>query len=355
MKGITTKLGIMLSPALLLAAGCNSSSSDSGSVIEKPDIKIENGMMTPEVLEALGRVGEMSPSPDGKQIAFTLTYESIEENKGNSEIYMMNAETKELTRLTKTASSESGLQWINNGERLAFLAKDDKTEKPQIFSIKPDGSDRKLHSSVENGVECFKFSPDGNKVVYGSTIKPFDKDTTVFEGLPKTTGRLVDDLMYKHWDEWVTEIPHPFVADFKNGTVENGKDILEGEPYECPVRPFGGAESFAWSPDSKTLVYCAKKMEEKVVVGGEEVAQEEVGKRYAFSTNSDLYLYDVAQGKTIKNLTSGNEGYDTDPVFSPDGKTLAWLSMATPKYESDKKRLMTMDMASGQQKDLTQD
>lgn len=338
MKGILTKLSLMLSPALLLATGCNSSDSSSESIIEKPEVTIENGMLTPEVLESFGRVSELTPSPDGKKLAFCLTYESIEENKGNSEIYIMDVPSKEMTRLTKTASSESGLQWIDDGERLAFLGKDDKTEKPQICSVKADGSDRKVHSSVENGVECFKFSPDGSKVVYGSTIKPFDKDTTVFEGLPKTTGRLVDDLMYKHWDEWVTEIPHPFVADFNNGTVADAKDIMEGEPFECPVRPFGGAESFAWSPDSKQLVYCAKRQK---------------GMEYAFSTNSDLYLYDVAAGKTVKNLTEGNEGYDTDPMFSPDGKTLAWLSMETPKYESDKKRLMTMDMASGEKRDLT--
>ena len=341
MKGILTKMSIMLSPALLLATSCNSSSSGgSGDIIEKPDITVKDGMMTPEVLESFGRVSEMVPSPDGKQIAFTLMYENIEENKGNTEIYIMNPETKEVTRLTKTAASESGLQWIEGGSRIAFLCKDDNTEKPQVCSIKPDGSDRKVHSAVETGVECFKISPDGSRIVYGAMIKPFDKDTTMFEGLPKTSGRLVDDLMYKHWDQWITEIPHPFVADFNGGSVENAKDIMEGEPGECPVLPFGGAESFAWSPDGKQLVYCAKKMQ---------------GAEYAFSTDSDLYLYDVESGKTVKNITEGNPSYDTDPAFSPDGKTLAWLSMPTAKYESDKKRLMVMDMASGEKKDLTQD
>ncbi|MCH5218506.1 MAG: S9 family peptidase [Muribaculaceae bacterium] len=337
MKGTATKMSIMLA-STLLATGC-ADKNQKENVIEKPEITVENGMLTPEVLESFGRISEMTPSPAGKQIAFCLTYESIEENKGNSEIYIMETESKELKRLTTTAGSENSLQWIDGGERLAFLAPEGKDKKPQICSIKPDGSDRKVHSDVEAGVECFVFSPDSKRVVYGSTVKPFDKDSVLFDGLDKTTGRVVNDLMYKHWDEWVTEIPHPFVADIENGKVANAKDIMEGEPFECPVRPFGGAESFAWSPDGKSLVYCAKRQK---------------GMEYSFSTNSDLYLYDIEKGETVKNLTEGNEGYDTDPQYSPDGKSLAWLSMATPKYESDKKRLMVMDCATGEKRDLTE-
>ena len=329
-------MSLIMAPALL-ATGC-AGSGEKENVIEKTSVSIHDGMLTPEVLEAFGRISEMAPSPDGKTIAFCLTYESVEENKGNSEIYLLDVESRETKRLTTTASSESGLQWISNGERLAFLASEGKDAKPQICSIKADGSDRKVHSEVAAGVECFLFSPDGKRVVYGSAIKPFDKDTTLFKGLDKTTGRLVDDLMYKHWDEWVTEIPHPFVADFDGTKISNVKDIMEGEPFECPVRPFGGRESFAWSPDGNKLVYCAKK---------------ESGMTYAFSTNSNLYLYDVVQGLTVENLTEGNPGYDTDPKFSPDGKQLAWLSMATAKYESDKKRLMVMDFSSGEKRDLT--
>jgi len=333
------KLPIAMSAITLsaLIAGCSTGSDGGQKIIEKPEVKVVDGMLTPEVLESFGRIAESSLSPDGKSIAFTLTYEDIEENKGNSEIYIMKADGSNMQRLTKTASSESNLQWIEDGARLAFVGKDDdKDAKPQIFSIKPDGSDRKRHSNVEAGVECFKVSPDGSKVVYASTIKPFDKDSTLFAGLEKTTGRVVDDLMYKHWDEWVNEIPHPFVADFGN-EIANAKDIMEGEPFECPMRPFSGAESFAWTPDGKQLVYVSRKLK---------------GMEYAFSTDSNLYLYNLETGKT-KCLTEEIPGYDTDPAFSPDGKTLAWLSMETPKYESDKKRLMIMDMSTLEKKDLT--
>lgn len=325
----------MLMPLVLTGCG---SGSDSEKIIEKPDIRVENGMLTPEVLESFGRVSEATPSPDGKKIAYTLTYEDIEENKGNSEIYLMDVDGNNVERLTKTARSESNLQWIDNGNKIAFLGKDAKSEAVQIHVMDLDSKNVKCLTNVKNGIECFKISPDESHVVYSSPIDAFDKDSALFEGLPKTTGRVVDDLMYKHWDEWVTQIPHPFVADFNINGMEEGTDIMAGEPFECPMRPFGGAESFAWSPDGKSLVYVSRKLK---------------GQEYAFSTNSNLYLYDI-ESKTTTNLTEGEVGYNTDPAFSPDGKSLAWLSMATAKYESDKKRLMVMEMSSKTRRDLTE-
>ena len=329
-------MGSIILPLAL--TGCQGSADNSsGKVIEKPTVEITNGMLTPEVLEAFGRISGAVPSPDGTKIIFTLAYESIEENKSNAEIYIMDADGQNMKRLTTTASSESNLRWIDEGKKIAFLRKDDKSGKTQIHVMNADGSGVKCVTEVENGIECFEISPDETKVVYGSPIKAFNKDEELFKGLPKTSGRVVDDLMYKHWDEWVTEIPHPFVADFAESGVSNAIDIMEGEPYECPMRPFGGAETFAWSPDSKTLVYVSRKLK---------------GMDYAFSTNSDLYLYDLA-AKTTTNLTEGIMGYDTDPKFSPNGKSLAWLSMETPKYESDKKRLMVLDMTTREKRDLT--
>ena len=336
MNKVTMVMSGLLLP--LAITGCHNGKEDSAKVIEKPDIQITDGKVTPEVLAALGRINEAVPSPDGTKIIFTLSYEDIEENRSNAEIYSIEADGSNMTRLTKTSASESNIRWIENGERIVFLRKDDNSGKPQIHSIKSDGSDLKCLSDVQNGVECFEISPDGSKVVFGSPIEPYNKNEKLFEGLPKTTGRIVDDLMYKHWDEWVTQIPHPFVANFSLDGISDATDIMEGEPFECPMRPFGGAESFAWSPDNKTLAYVSRKLK---------------GQDYAFSTNSGIYLYNL-ETKESQLLTVGNEGYDTNPSFSPDGKTLAWLSMQTPKYESDKKRLMVMDMSSKTQKDLTE-
>lgn len=336
MNKLALTMGSIILPlALTGCQGGGDSSSDK--VIEKPTVEITNGMLTPEVLEAFGRISGAVPSPDGSKIIFTLAYESIEENKSNAEVYIMDADGQNMKRLTTTASSESNLRWIDGGNKIAFLRKDDKSGKTQIHVMNADGSGVKCLSEAENGIECFEISPDGTKIVYGAPIKPFNKNEELFKDLPKTSGRVVDDLMYKHWDEWVSEIPHPFVADFSESGVSNAVDIMEGEPYECPMRPFGGAESFAWAPDGKTLVYVSRKL---------------TGMEYAFSTNSDLYLYDLV-AKTTVNLTEGIMGYDTDPKFSPDGKSLAWLSMKTPKFESDKKRLMVMDIASKESRDLT--
>lgn len=337
MNKLISKSLKMCAIAMPLAAASCGGASESAKIIEAPQVEIKDGMFTPEVLEAFGRVSDLTPSPDGKLLAFTIKYESIEENKGNAEIYIMDSTGGEPRRLTKSAGSEGNLQWIEGGERLAYVAKDDKTEQMQIFSMKPDGGDVKRHTSVKNGVECFKISPDGKKVILASPIEPFNRDTTVFEGLPKTSGILVNDLMYKHWDQWVTEIPHPFVGNFDGKEVSDLEDIMSNEPYECPMRPFGDAGSFAWAPDSKSLVYVSRKKS---------------GMDYAFSTDSNLYLYNLETKKT-EDLTPDNPGYDTDPCFSPDGKTLAWLSMATAKYESDKKRLMVMDMQTRTKRDLT--
>ncbi|MDE6006383.1 MAG: S9 family peptidase [Muribaculaceae bacterium] len=333
------KTGITMCAMLLPLAltACSDKSGDS-KIIDKPEVKVENGMLTPEILEAFGRVANAVPSPDGKCVAFTLTYEDIEENKGNSEIYIVNTDGTDMRRVTKTASSESNLQWLE-GNKIAFIRYDEDTKATQIFKIGADGTGEKRLSKVADGIECFVISPDEKKVVYASPIAAFDKDSTLYAGLDKTTGRVIDDLGYKHWDEWVTKIPHPFVAEINGDELTDAKDIMAGEPYECPMRPFGGAESFAWNPDSKSLIYVSRKL---------------TGKDYVFSTDSNLYLYTLESGET-EQLTKEDEypGYDTDPVFSQDGTKLAWLSMPTAKYESDKKRLCVMDMKTRQVRDLT--
>ncbi|MBR5030729.1 MAG: S9 family peptidase, partial [Muribaculaceae bacterium] len=242
--------------------------------------------------------------------------------------------------ITNTPSSENNAVWINDGAMIAFLYCDPSKEdsKTQVWVMKADGTGRKPVSEMENGVEGFSISPDGNKIILISTVKyGKTQPTDNYPDLDKANARLIDDMMYKHWDEWVTEIPHPFVADFTGNVVKDPKDILEGTQYESPMRPWGGIESFAWTADSKQIIYVCRK---------------KTGKEYAFSTNSDLYLYDIASGKTIKNLTEGMMGYDTNPRVYKD--KVAFLSMEHDGYEADKNRIFVLDLKSGEKKDLTE-
>ncbi len=325
--------------ALALTACSSQQSADKNEeIIGKPEYHSSTGVFDIDALEALGRVSDPQVSPDGKKVLYGISYESLKLNKSNRELWLMDADGNNQVQLTKTPKSESGAVWINGGSKIAFMYPDDNG-KPQVWVMNPDGSDRTKISDIEAGVDGFLFSPDEKKVVLIGNVKYSQKASDIYPDLPEATGRVIDDMMYKHWDEWVTEIPHPFVADFDGSTISNPVDIMEGEPYESPMKPFGGVESFAWSPDSKSLVYVSRK---------------KTGKEYAISTNSDLYLYDL-ESRATRNITEGMMGYDTNPAFSPDGTKLAWLSMEHDGYEADKNRLFVLDMKSGEKADLTKE
>ena len=330
---------IMASLLLLPAAvACTTGEKAADEVIvERPDVTVQDGKLTPEVLMALGSVSSPVVSPDGSKVLYSVAFTSIEQNKSNAELWVMDIDGGNPVRLTQSPKSEYNAAWIDGGNKIAFLYPENG--KMQIFVMNADGTGRQCVSSVEKGVDGFLFSPDGSKVLYISQVKWAKTVTDTHPHLDKATCHIVDDLMYKHWDEWVSTIPHPFIADFANGRVGEGTDIMEGEPYEAPMKPFGGIESFAWAPDGKSLVYVSRK---------------KTGLEYSISTNSDLYQYDLAT-KTTRNLTEGMMGYDTAPAFSRSGNYLAWLSMEHDGYESDKNRIFVMEMASGKKTDLTAD
>lgn len=295
------------------------------------------GQFTIDVIEQLGRVSAPAVSPDGQKVLFGVSYENLAENNSNNDLYIVDIDAESApVRITETPKSEGGAVWFDGGRRIAFLYPDGDG-KTQMWTMNADGSDRVQASAHEGGIDGFVLSPDETKVVVIGHVKYARTAADVYPDLPKATGRIIDDLMYKHWDEWVTEIPHPFIGKFDGRTVSELTDIMADEPFEAPMKPFGGVESFAWSPDSKSLVYVSRK---------------KTGLEYAVSTNSDLYLYDLASG-TTRNLTEGMMGYDTMPAFSPDGTALAWLSMEHDGYESDRNRLFVMNMATGAKNELT--
>lgn len=310
-------------------------------VIGKQEIRIKNKKLTPEALWAMGRIGSSSVSPDGKQIAYTVSYYSVKENKSHTVIYVMNADGTNNLLLTHTADSEVEPTWIKGGSKIAFLTA--ASGSMQIWEMNPDGSERKQLSSYEGGIEGFKFSPDESKVLFISQVKYGQRTSDIYPDLDKASGKVINDLMYKHWDEWVENIPHPFVASFDGNQVGAATDILKDEPYESPMKPFGGIEQLAWSHDSKQIAYTCRK---------------KTGLEYSVSTDSDIYLYNTETGET-RNLckedaTDKNLGYDTNPKFSPDGKSIAWQSMERDGYESDRNRLCVMDLKSGEKTYVTE-
>lgn len=323
---------VMTATAMMMAA---SASAAEPALIDKPDFTPVNGQYDINALEALGRVSAPVVSPDGKKILYGVSYESVEQNKSNLDLYVMDIDGKNLTRITATPENESGYAWIDGGRKIAFMNPVDG--KQQLWVMNADGSDRRAVSSVESGIQGFLFSPDEKRVVMIGSVKYSRDAKDIYPDLPQATGRVIDDLMYKHWDEWVTEIPHPLIGDFTGQEVTNVTDIMQDEPYESPMKPFGGIESFAWSPDGQQLIYVSRK---------------KTGMEYAVSTNSDLYLYDL-NTKATRNITEGMMGYDTNPAFSPDGKYVAWLSMEHDGYESDKNRIFIMNLATGAKTDLT--
>lgn len=304
-------------------------------IIEKPVVKVENGIMTPEILYSFGRVSDIQVSPDKSKILYGVTYVSTEQNKTNRELFVVNTDGSDKKQITHTAKSENLGQWVKDGSKIAFISSESGSD--QIWEMNIDGSDRKQISDIEGGITGFQYSPDNKRILYTKNVKFGERAVDLYPDLPKASGRIIDDLMYKHWSEWIEEIPHSFVADFDGNQLSNDVDILDGEPYECPMLPFGGMEQLAWSPDSKTIAYTCRKKK---------------GMEYALSTNSDIYLYNIATKET-KNITEGMMGYDINPTFSPDGKYIAWQSMERDGYESDKNRLFVINLATNEKNYLT--
>ena len=306
-------------------------------IIGRSDMKIPEGRMTPEALWAMGRIAGINVSPDGNKIVYSVGYYSVPENKSNREIFVMNADGSDNRQITQTPFSENEAKWIKNGAKIAFLSSENGTS--QLWEMNPDGTERRQLSNYDGNIEGFSFSPDEKKVLFIAQVKTVPSTKDKYPDLDKTTGIIVTDLMYKHWDEWVTTAPHPFMADFDGDKVANPIDIMEGEPYESPMKPFGGIEQLAWNTTSDKVAYTSRK---------------KVGKDYALSTNSDIYVYDLNTKQTV-NISEGMMGYDTNPQYSPDGKSIAWLSMERDGYESDQNRLIVMNLESGEKKFVSKD
>lgn len=340
--------------ATALSICCSSvNAQENASFIGKSNITLQSDLMTPEALWAMGRIGTAQASPDGKHIIYQVGYYSVKQNKGHQVIYIMDSDGKNNKMLTTSAKSETDAVWIKDGQKIAFLC------DGQIWEMNPDGSGRKQLTNDKTGIDGFKFSPDEKYVILIKQIPYHGIIKEKPEDLPLTTGRVITDMNYRHWDEYVESIPHPYLAEVTSNGIGEGTDIMKDEPYECPVKPFGGAEQLAWSTDSKTIAYTSRK---------------KTGINYAISTDTDIYLYNIESKQTVNickpanykepeiNMTKSmknqavnskenlknNPGYDVNPKFSPNGQYVAWLSMARNGYESDRNRLCVYNLKTGE-------
>lgn len=350
------------STMMLATAGSLQAENADEAFIGKQQPTLSGDRMTPEALWAMGRIGGFSLSPNGQQAVYAVSYYSVQQNKSHSVLYTLNLNNKQTKQLTTSKLSESGATYIDGGKSIVYLSSESGSS--QVWMMNADGTGRKQISHTPKDVAGFLFSPDEKQVIL---VMEVDQNHAIAKNdadLPKATGMVINDLMYKHWDTYVTTAPHPFVATFDGNSIGSAKDLLEGEPYESPMMPFGGTEQLAWSPDSKQIAYTCRK---------------KVGKDYAISTDSDIYLYELATGKT-KNLckpegftpavveaerslqnqavnqqsSDCNMGYDQNPQFSPDGRYVAWSSMKRDGYESDRTRLCVLDLATGKKRYVTE-
>ena len=326
-----------ISLAVLLLFSCTKKETVSTSKNYLPETpQLTSDIMTPEVLWSFGRMGEPQVSLDGKTVLYTVTYYNLEENKSYRDIYSIPVAGGEHENLTNSPGNEFNVVWRPDGKKIGYLSAESGTV--QLWEMNPDGSGKIQVTDIADGIAGFDYSPDQSKIYFLKSVKLDQSVNDLFPDLPKANARLENDIMYRHWDSWHDyTYNHIFVAEYSKGKITVGKDIMEGERFDSPNKPFGGTEQVVWSPDGKTIAYVCKK---------------KTGMEYSISTNTDIYLYNIESGETV-NFTSGMMGYDQNPVFSPDGKLLAWESMERDGYEADKVRLFVANLETSEKTDYS--
>ena len=320
------RINYLAAAALCALVACNNCEmKPQKGYIGPSQMEIPDGHMTPEVLLSLGRLSDPQLSPDGKTILYGVSYTDIGQNRSVRNLFIVPVEGGDPTQLTMDGKSLAGARWSPDGNAIFFLQGGQLYQAP--FKKGKLGKRVKL-TDIPGGIDDYLLSPDASQVLYVKGVHsavevPSDTDPA----LDKAKAYATEDLMYRHWDHWRTEIAHTFLATLGNGVITEGLDLLEGEPFELPNGPFSDIADLCWSPDGRYIAYSCKKL---------------TGKEYAFSTNSCIYIYCPLTGETSQVTFDG--GYDTHPIWSPDGTRLAWLSMERDGYEADKVRLMLADM-----------
>ncbi len=287
------------------------------------------GKMTPAILWKFSRLGSFDISPDGSTVIYTITDVDIKTETRRTNIFRISSSGGDPVQIT--AEGGSSPRWFNNGQSIAFV------NDGHLMTMNPDGSEKQTIKGLEN-FESYNISPTGDKIFFTRRIK-LDQTANEKYNLSKARVRIIDDLMYRHWNYWTDySYSHVFVASFNGRKISGEKDIMEGQKYESPTAPYFDDNEISWSPDGRYIAYTSKRMS---------------GRDDARSTNTDIFLYEISTGKEV-NISEKNHGFDKYPVFSPDGSKIAYHSMEREGYESDLDRLFIYDINTGKSTWLTQ-
>ncbi len=339
---------ILLSMAILAlgAAGCDKRPQPLEIDNALTRTEMEAGILTPEVRWKMRRAGSSSLSPDGSVLLYAVTDYNMQENRGVTSIYTQSLADKSIRRLTDGSSNNLSPQWSADGGRIYFLS--DRSGSMQVWAMTPDGQNPEQVTGNEDGgtdIEGFGISPDGGHIWWVQSCHTADlRSKEIHPDLPHSRARIYDDLMVRHWDYWDEgDYRHIFIAGLNGGKAAAGTDIMPEARWDAPLAPYFDMAEIAWSPDGRKLAYTCKPL---------------TGAAYAVSTDSDIYVYDLETQQTT-NICKDNAqgypmvGYDKYPVWSPDGRRLAFRSMERPGNESDKERLFVYDFETGLMQYLT--
>ena len=312
------------------------------------------GILTSEVMWKMSRAGSSSLSPDGKTLVYAQTDYNMAENRGVTTIWVEDTATKAVTRLTDTSSNNADPKWSADGQKIYFLS--DRSGSMQVWEMSPAGGNARQLSALDKDVEGFGISPRGDKAWYVQRVQVCDrKSSDVYKDMYKSTARIYDDLMVRHWNYWDEgSYLHIFVGDFGAEGMKPGVDILgKDAAWDTPMAPYFDMAEIAWNNAGTMLAYTCKPL---------------TGTEYAVSTDSDIFVYALESGVTQNickpvNVNTGEAiedkavmvGYDKYPVWSPDDSKIAFLSQRRPGNESDKARLFLYDCRTGEMQDLTED
>lgn len=287
--------------------------------------------LTPETLWSLGRVSALSTSPDGSSTLYRVAHTDIHTEKSESTLYLVN-NTTGVSEKVNNLNNKSFIQWDNNG----IYASD---KDGNIWLSKNNGATWITIAAGLFDAESIRISPNGKYIAFSKHVVAHLVDgKTIYKDAFKSTAQIYTDLNFRHWDTWYDgKVSHLFVAPIND--IANAVDLIAGQPYDVPTKPFGGTEDYVWQPNNEGIVYVCKK---------------KFGKEYAMSTNTDIYYYHIANKQTT-NLSEGMMGYDLAPSFNEGGQQLAWLSMARDGYEADKNNVVVYDFKSKSIKNITKD